>query len=98
MIVTAGASAALLLLAAALVEPGEKVLVGDPSYPCNRRFVEGFGGRARLVPTEAHVALTPGLDFGAGGANDFLRLSYAADEADLERALEAMGRFRERLA
>jgi len=52
VIVTAGASAALLLLAAALVEPGDEVLVGDPSYPCNRRFVEGFGGRARLVPTE----------------------------------------------
>lgn len=51
VIVTAGASAALLLVAAALVEPGDEVLVGDPSYPCNRRFVEGFGGRARLVPT-----------------------------------------------
>ena len=53
VVVTAGASAALLLLAAALVEPGDEVLVGDPSYPCNRRFVEGFGGIARLVPTTA---------------------------------------------
>ena len=53
VVVTAGASAALLLLAAALVEPGDEVLVGDPSYPCNRRFVETFGGTARLVATDA---------------------------------------------
>ena len=53
VIVTAGASAALLLVAAALVEPGDEILVADPSYPCNRRFVEAFGGVARLVPTDA---------------------------------------------
>ncbi|HUN90488.1 MAG TPA: pyridoxal phosphate-dependent aminotransferase [Burkholderiaceae bacterium] len=51
VIVTAGASAALLLLTAALVDPGDEVLVGDPSYPCNRHFVSSFGGRVKLVPT-----------------------------------------------
>ena len=51
VVVTAGASAALMLVAAALVEPGDEVLVADPSYPCNRRFVETFGGTARLVET-----------------------------------------------
>jgi aspartate/methionine/tyrosine aminotransferase len=51
VVVTAGASAALLLLTAALVEPGDDVLVGDPSYPCNRRFLTGFGAKVRLVPT-----------------------------------------------
>lgn len=51
IVVTAGASAALMLVAAALVEPGDEVLVADPSYPCNRRFIEAFGGRARLVET-----------------------------------------------
>ena len=53
VVVTAGASAALLLVAAALVEPGDEILVADPSYPCNRRFVEAFDGVARLVPTDA---------------------------------------------
>ena len=53
VVVTAGASAALLLLTAALVDPGDEVLVGDPSYPCNRRFLSGFGAEVRLVPTEA---------------------------------------------
>ncbi|MFM0374342.1 pyridoxal phosphate-dependent aminotransferase [Paraburkholderia aspalathi] len=51
VIVTAGASAALLLLAAALVEPGDEVIVGDPSYPCNRHFLASFGAEVILVPT-----------------------------------------------
>ncbi len=53
VVVTAGASAALLLVTAALVDPGDEVLVGDPSYPCNRQFLSGFGGDVRLVPTDA---------------------------------------------
>ncbi|HET8869149.1 MAG TPA: aminotransferase class I/II-fold pyridoxal phosphate-dependent enzyme [Aquabacterium sp.] len=53
VVVTAGASAALLLVTAALVDPGDEVLVGDPSYPCNRQFLSGFGADVRLVPTDA---------------------------------------------
>lgn len=53
VVVTAGASAALLLVTAALVDPGDDVLVGDPSYPCNRQFLSGFGADVRLVPTDA---------------------------------------------
>lgn len=51
--VTAGASAALLLCTAALIDPGDKVLVADPSYPCNRQFAESFGARVQLVSTSA---------------------------------------------
>ncbi|WP_174998863.1 pyridoxal phosphate-dependent aminotransferase [Burkholderia lata] len=51
VVVTAGASAALLLVAAALVEPGDEVIVGDPSYPCNRHFLSSFGAAVKLVPT-----------------------------------------------
>jgi aspartate/methionine/tyrosine aminotransferase len=49
--VTAGASGALLLTCAALVERDTEVLMPDPSYPCNRHFITAFEGRARLVPT-----------------------------------------------
>jgi len=49
IIVTAGASAALLLACAALVEKGAEVLMPDPCYPCNRHFVAAFEGSARLV-------------------------------------------------
>ncbi|MEU4426688.1 pyridoxal phosphate-dependent aminotransferase [Actinoplanes sp. NPDC024001] len=51
IVVTAGASAALVLTAAALVDPGDEVIIGDPSYPCNRQIIESFGGTVRLVPT-----------------------------------------------
>lgn len=51
VVVTSGASAALLLSCAALIDPGDEVLVADPSYPCNRRFAESYGARVRLIPT-----------------------------------------------
>ncbi|MDL9936753.1 aminotransferase class I/II-fold pyridoxal phosphate-dependent enzyme [Gordonia sp. ABSL1-1] len=59
--VTSGASAALLLACAALVDPGDGVIIGDPSYPCNRQFAESFGAQVTLVPTTADTRfqLTP---------------------------------------
>jgi aspartate/methionine/tyrosine aminotransferase len=53
IIVTAGASAALQLATLALFEPGDEVLMPDPSYPCNRHFVTAAGARAVLLPTAA---------------------------------------------
>lgn len=53
IVVTAGASAALLLATAALVNPGDEVMVGDPSYPCNRHFLTSFGAKVNSVPTTA---------------------------------------------
>lgn len=51
IVVTAGASAALLLACAALVEKGCEVLMPDPSYPCNRHFVAAFDGQAKMIPS-----------------------------------------------
>ncbi|MGZ3237878.1 MAG: pyridoxal phosphate-dependent aminotransferase [Burkholderiaceae bacterium] len=51
IIVTAGASGALLLACAALVEKGAEVLMPDPSYPCNRHFVAAFDGQAKMIPS-----------------------------------------------
>jgi len=53
IVVTAGASAALHLACLALIEPGDEVLMPDPSYPCNRHFVSAAEGRAVLLPTGA---------------------------------------------
>lgn len=50
VVVTAGASAALLLACCALVNPGDEVLMSDPSYPCNRHFVASFDGVPACVP------------------------------------------------
>ncbi|NMM28889.1 MAG: pyridoxal phosphate-dependent aminotransferase [Glaciimonas sp.] len=51
IIVTAGASAALLLACAALVDKGAEILMPDPSYPCNRHFVAAFDGRPVMIPS-----------------------------------------------
>lgn len=51
VIVTAGASGALLLAAMALINPGDEVLMSDPSYPANQNFIMGAGGIPRLIPS-----------------------------------------------
>lgn len=53
VIVTAGASGALALACAALVDTGAEVLMPDPSYPANSNFVLASGGRPRLIPSTA---------------------------------------------
>ncbi|WP_138515171.1 pyridoxal phosphate-dependent aminotransferase [Rhodoferax bucti] len=53
IVVTAGASAALHLACMALIEPGDEVLMPDPSYPCNRHFVSAAEGKAVLLETSA---------------------------------------------
>jgi aspartate/methionine/tyrosine aminotransferase len=50
IMVTPGASGALLLIAALLVNPGEGLLMTDPGYPCNRHFLRLVEGRGHLVP------------------------------------------------
>ncbi|MFM2035144.1 MAG: hypothetical protein RL459_409 [Pseudomonadota bacterium] len=53
IVVTAGASAALQLACLALIDPGDEILMPDPSYPCNRQFVQAAGGRAVLIASTA---------------------------------------------
>ncbi|CAM5215745.1 Aspartate/methionine/tyrosine aminotransferase OS=Castellaniella defragrans OX=75697 GN=HNR28_000745 PE=4 SV=1 [Castellaniella defragrans] len=53
VLVTAGASGALMLAALALVNPGDEILMPDPSYPANRNFITAAGGTTRLIPTLA---------------------------------------------
>jgi len=63
VVITAGASGALLLAAALLVNPGQSLLMADPGYPCNRHFLQLVGGESVMVPVEADndYALTPAL-------------------------------------
>lgn len=51
IVVTAGASAALLLACAALVDRDDEVLMPDPCYPCNRHFVIAAEGKPVMVPS-----------------------------------------------
>lgn len=50
VIVTAGSSAALLLVIALIVDPGQRLILADPGYPCNRHFVRMFEGEPVAVP------------------------------------------------
>ncbi len=50
IVITPGASGALLLVAACLVQPNRSVIMSDPGYPCNRHFVTAMGGEALTLP------------------------------------------------
>jgi len=59
IVVTPGASAALQLVMAALVNPGDKVLMADPGYPCNRNFVYLVNGEPVGIPVTADTGYQP---------------------------------------
>jgi len=58
---TQGASGALLLALAVTTNPGDQVLLADPSYPCNPRFIEAVGGRVHWLETEFDTGFQPTL-------------------------------------
>ena len=53
IIITPGASGALLLALAAIVNSGDRVLTTDPTYPCNRHLVRLLEGEAIGIPVDA---------------------------------------------
>lgn len=63
IIVTPGASGALLLALAVLVDPGDEVLLADPGYPANRHFVRLLEGEpvGVAVGADSGYQLTPEL-------------------------------------
>jgi aspartate/methionine/tyrosine aminotransferase len=56
IVVTAGATGALVMLAALLLEEGDGLLMADPCYPCNRQLPVLVGAEAQLVATEPEDA------------------------------------------
>lgn len=59
IVITPGASAALHLIMALLVNPGDQVLMADPGYPCNRNFVHLLNGQPLGIPVTAATAYQP---------------------------------------
>lgn len=59
VVITAGASGALLLVAAVMLDGGCEILMPDPSYPCNRHIMAAFdvGTRAIAVGPEKRFQL-----------------------------------------
>ena len=63
VIVTAGSSAALLLVLALIVNRDDRILLPDPAYPCNRHFVRILEGEPVAIPVgpESNYQLTADL-------------------------------------
>jgi aspartate/methionine/tyrosine aminotransferase len=59
IVVTAGASGALLLALGVLVDPGDEWLLPDPGYPCNRHFVRLFEGNPVPLAVRASSNFQP---------------------------------------
>ncbi len=59
IVVTAGASGALLLALGALISPGDEWLLTDPGYPCNRHFVRFCEGVPRALAVDAVTNFQP---------------------------------------
>jgi aspartate/methionine/tyrosine aminotransferase len=59
IVVTAGASGALLLALGALISPGDEWLLTDPGYPCNRHFVRFCEGVPRALNVDATTNFQP---------------------------------------
>lgn len=51
--ITSGASGGLVLLAGLLLDPGDRMLITDPGYPCNQVFARLVGAEAKTVRLDA---------------------------------------------
>ncbi len=60
IVITPGASGALLLALGTVLNPGEGLLLADPGYPCNRHFARFIEGVPQAVPVgpESRYQLT----------------------------------------
>jgi len=71
VVVTPGTSPALWLSMAALVDPGEEVVLTDPHYACYPNFVRTVDGRVETVPLRASEGFQPRVaDFEAVVSDD----------------------------
>lgn len=59
IVVTPGASGALMIALALTTNPGDEWLLPDPSYPCNRHLIRSFEGRARPIAVDGATAFQP---------------------------------------
>ena len=53
IVVTPGASGALMLIMGALLERDKKVMLANPGYPCNRNFARFVEGQAQVISVDA---------------------------------------------
>ena len=49
VVITPGASGALLLIMGALIGPGDALMLAEPGYPCNQNFVRFLNGEIQAI-------------------------------------------------
>jgi len=59
VIVSSGTSPLMLLLFSALLDPGDEILLADPSYACYPNFIRFPGGNPRFVRTREEDGFQP---------------------------------------
>jgi len=57
--VTTGSSGAFLLALGSLLDPGDELLLPDPSYPCNRHIARAFEARTVALPVDHRTGYQP---------------------------------------
>lgn len=82
IVVTNGSSAALLLALGLVLDAGDEVLMGDPTYPCNRHFVTFVDGVATLVPTDANTGYQVTADLLSGAWTERTRAVITASPSN----------------
>ena len=78
IVITPGASAALQLVMAVLVNPGDAVLMADPGYPCNRNFVYLLNGEPLGIPVAAATQYQPSVQQVRNAWRDHVRALMVA--------------------
>lgn len=53
IVITPGASGALVLALGVIMDEGQEVLLADPGYPCNKNFVRFLSGVTRSIAVDA---------------------------------------------
>jgi aspartate/methionine/tyrosine aminotransferase len=62
ILITPGSSAALQMVTLLLVDPGSRMMLSDPGYPCNRNFIHMAGGVPQALTVDASSAFQPTLE------------------------------------
>ena len=82
VVLTTGASGALMLLSAMTLNPGDGLMLADPGYPCNRHFAALFEAHGQLIPSGPEVEYQLTAESVAAHWNDQTRVVLVASPAN----------------
>lgn len=78
IIITPGASGAIQLVIACLLDAGENILLADPGYPCNRNIAQVLAAETIAIPVDAESYYQLNAEVVANNWNDKTRAVMVA--------------------